>query len=326
MSRSFAVALLVTAALLGGCADLRVESGPPTTPSADETEQVRQREALATEALIAVVQRVAPVGDPVDAELASIGSAAKDQLEALGGVWVPFDTTTDSAEQPGTQGTGVDPDAQAEGTPTVTVAEVVALLADQADGARSDALTATDGRLARLVASIALHRSLSAAALATAADADPVDRDGADDAAPDSIPTGLSATALAPAIVSEDALGLLWEVVAARSADEARATALATAAAHREVAEAWARAAGVAGTAADPREVSYDLPDQLADPETDWTATLGTLEWDLTTVWVSLVGRASPGARADLFDAAAAAARNATTLTGTIPALPGTNE
>ncbi|MCV2396115.1 ferritin-like domain-containing protein [Actinotalea sp. M2MS4P-6] len=317
-----ASAVLLAAALLGGCAALRVESPPPTTPAADEVEQVRQRQALATTVLLDELALV-PSGEPeVDAVLADVADAAETQLDALGGVWVPFPSATpepDTSTGPTTEPGPVDPE------------QIVALLADQADSARTDALTTTDGRLARLVAGIALNRTLAGAALLTAlgtpeGSTPESTTTDAVTAQPTTIPAGLSASALGPAIVSEDALGLVWEVVAARSRDQARQEAVDLAVAHRARAEAWAEAAGVAGTADDPRDASYDLPDAVADPgasEADRLAAAAELETDLTAVWVDLLGRASPGSRAELYASAQSAATTATSLTGAVPALPG---
>ncbi len=143
---------------------------------------------------------------------------------------------------------------------------------------------------------------------------------------PEQIPKGLSAVALEPAIASEDALGLAWEVVAARSSGAARTAAATIAAEHRARAATWAAATEVAGTGLDPRRASYDLPETVLDPNADPAdrlAAVAGLEDELGALWLDLVVAAAPGARTPLIDAFAAAAQHSAHLTGTVPALPG---
>ena len=67
------------------------------------------------------------------------------------------------------------------------------------------------------------------------------------------------------ALVHDEA-GYGFEVIAAKLSAEQRATAEAAAAAHRARSEDWAAAAGIDGTAQDPRRASYTLPAGLDDP------------------------------------------------------------
>jgi hypothetical protein len=310
-----AVTLVLVAGLavapVAGCAALRVESGPLVTPSADAVEEARQRQAVGAARVLAAAEETDPASEEARTVVADVRSAADTQLTALGGVWEPFPDETSEA---------------VTGTPTALPGPgpLLDVLAEESASALADAATVSDGRLARLFASIGVERRIAAQQLAAAEGADapasaaPVD--------PEQIPVGLSAVALGPAIGSEDALGLAWEVTAARSSGEARTSAAAIAAEHRERAATWATATEVAGTGLDPRRASYDLPEAVLDPQTDpaerLTALAG-LEDELGSLWLDLVVATAPGARAPLIDAFAAAAQHAAALTGEVPALPG---
>lgn len=310
-----AVALVLATGIaigpLAGCAALRVESAPAVTPSADAVEQARQRQAVGAARVIAAADQADATSEQAQTAIADIRSAATAQLDALGGVWEPFPESTTSPTS--------------TGTPTTTAPEpLLDVLAEESASALADAATVSDGRLARLFASIGIERRLAAAQLAVAEGADapataaPVD--------PEQIPQGLSATALEPAIASEDALGLAWEVTAARSTGAARTQAAAIAAEHRARATTWAVATEVAGTGLDPRRASYDLPEAVLDPKAEPAArlqALAGLEDELAALWLDLVVAAAPGARTPLVDAFAAAAQHSADLTGTVPALPG---
>src|SRR5665648_1275105 len=115
-----------------------------------------------------------------------------------------------------------------------------------------------------------------------------------------------STTASWPVIPAGRAAGMVWEVAAARSADDVRQLAADRATLHRERAQAWAEAAGVAGSGTDPRRSAYDLPDALTaegvEPTELWAAVAG-IEADLAVGYAALVAVASAGARDDLMDA-----------------------
>lgn len=327
-------ALLIAAALaLTGCAGLRVESPPPTTPPADALEQARQRQAETAAEIASTADAAATTAaDPVGPVLRVVAAAATAQLDALGGVWEPYpgETPTDAPAPTGAAEPGAG--EQGAGEPTEPTAaeptqpqDVVDLLTAGAAEALDDAATVDDGRLARLLASIGLHRELAADQLAAAAGL-PAPAP-APAVAPTGVPAGLSTEALGPVIVSLDALGAAWEVVAARSSEAARADAAARAAAARSDAEAWARAAGVSGTATDPRAVGYALPAEVLDPTTDPLAraqVLARLHTELGATWLELVAGAGPGERAALISAARTALRSGT---GDVaPAFPGLPE
>lgn len=309
---AFALAAGLAAGPLAGCAALRVESGPAVTPSADAVEQARQRQAVGAARVQAAADAADATSDEAKAAIADVRAAAGTQLDALGGVWVPFPEPTSTSPVPTATSTSSPPEP------------LLDVLAEESASALADAATVSDGRLARLFASIGVERRLAAVRLAVAegaeapATAAPVD--------PEQIPVGLSAIALEPAIASEDALGLAWEVTAARSSDATRAEAAAIAAEHRARAATWATVTQVAGTGLDPRRASYDLPQAVLDPEADAPeriAALAGLEDELAALWLDLVVTAAPGARTPLIDAFAAAAQHSADLTGTVPALPG---
>ena len=341
---------LVVAVTATGCG-LRLQTPPPAPLVPDEVEVVRQR--ATADAVTLDVLATSAAGDTTDATVAAllgrVTEVGEQHLAALGGIYeampeaaagtapgvaapdvpapdetVPDDSAPDAAPTPGpslspVQEAAVDPSA------------VVALLVETAASAQADATTVPDGPLARLLASVATARVLMADALRSAAG---LPLDGPDPAltapfeVPDAIP-GLSATALVTLVQSEDAVGMAWEVAAARSADDPRAYAEQRAEQHRERAQDWAELGAVQGTGLDPRRSSYALPAALtataADPAAA-TAALAELEDELAQSYASLVAAADPNGRSALVDALQDASRASTRLTGVIPAFPGLPE
>ena len=102
------------------------------------------------------------------------------------------------------------------------------------------------------------------------------------------------------ALVHDEA-GYGFEVIAAKLSAEQRATAVSAAASHRARSEDWAAAAGIDGTAQDPRRASYTLPAGLDDP-TVATALGRTLETAVADAYANAVAQAGPGSRAPLID------------------------
>lgn len=342
---------------LAGC-DLRWETPPPTVPVADEAESVRQRTTADALSLGVVAERASAVAtDPAVASVATeVVLAADAHLEALGGIYVPFSSSTaapGASEAPTGSTAAADPGtaSQAPGSaspspppadPVQAATELVALLAETAASARADAGAVTDGRLARLLAAVAANRLLLAESLAAAAGlpapagapatgADATEGGTAPGVfvVPATVPTGVRETDVTTLVQSEDAVGLAYEVVAARSADEARARAAARAAEHRGHAQAWAEAAEIAGTGLDPRRPSYALAPVLTDPAGDpaaVTAELARLEGDLAVTYASLVPQAEPGSRTPLVDGLVATTREHARLSGVTPVFPGLPE
>lgn len=329
--RLAAVGVLAGALALGGCADLRLETPPPPTPTPDAVEVVRERTAadatelaaLATEAALSAPEAVATV-------LGRVAETCLAHAEAFGGVYEPFPPTTPGA----TASPGVGAGATVAPTPPpADAAAVLDALTAAAAAARTDADAAPDGDLGRLLASVWVSRTLLGDTLAAAVAAGGTEAAPAPIATPPAVPgeppLGVDAADLGLLIRSEDAAGLVWEVVAARSADAVRADAEGRATLHRDRAEDWAVATDVARTDADPRLAAYDLPaelivdgatpDAMAAVTTDVEAALGVL-------YASLVARADPGARGPLLDAMLDQVRRGLAAGAPTPAFPGLPE
>ncbi len=291
-----AVAAIALALVLTGC-ELRLAEPDPPLLVPDAAEVLRERTAeQATELAETAEQAALTAAEPVADVLTRIAAMSREQAAAVGGLYEPFP--------------GVTPEPSA--TPTATpapppppdAAQVLDLLTEAAATARADAGTVPDGRVARLLASMATGRLLLADALTvtTGGTAGPV----ATVEVPSTLPAGMTEQDAVVLVQSEDAAGMVWEVAAARSADDVRQRAADRAALHRQRAQAWAEAAGVAGSGIDPRRSAYDLPDALTaeggEPTELWAAVAG-VEADLAVAYASLVAVAFADARDDLMDA-----------------------
>ena len=352
-----ALGVVLTLALLTGC-EVRLESPAPPELVPDATEVARQGAAEDAAALSALARVVAAADTALAGPLEAVAAASDEHLVELGGPYVAHPEATpdvgEAAADTMVDGTGTgtgagsesapDPDpgtaapssagsaadATATASPTPppipVAADVLALLQTTAASARADADALADAPLARLLAGIAVGRTLHAQVLA-AATGQPVPTTSF--TVPASVPAGLGAAEVTALVQAEDALGLAWEVVAARSDDEARAAAATRAAQHRDRAEAWAVAGALAGTGLDPRRAAYALPAELLDPATDpsrVTAVLGALETGIAQDYATLVASADPGARGPLLDGLADAAAAALGQTGVVPTFPGLPE
>lgn len=302
---------------LTGCG-LRLETPPPAALVPDESETVRARTVTDALAILDAAQRAATSDlDPAVAVLVpQVVAAAQVHAEAFGGVYQPFPSASPSPS-PSPVRTATPPPA--------SVAAVVTLLREAADRARADADLVTDPATARLLASVAVSRTLHAEALAAAVGEPAAPLVAVSAAVPPTAPAGLAAGDLAVLVVGHDALGLAWEVRAARTTDAERAAAAARAQAHRAAAQAWAVAAEIAGTGLDPRRAAYDLPPALTDPAADPAAApaeLASLEGLLAADYATAVAQASPGGRDPLVTGLLDAAR-AATASVPVPTLPG---
>lgn len=334
-----AAAAVAGVLLLSGC-ELRLETPEPTAPAADEVETVRQRTTADAISLHVLADRVAgSTPDPtLAAAVAEVAARSVAHTEALGGVYVPFpDRTPQPTDSPaGTpagapSATPASTGSAAPGDPTTsTVVDVVALLDETAASARADAAAVTDGPLARLVASISVARATSAQVLADLAAVPAESRTAPEPLpAPESVPAGVPGSAVTEVVRSQDAVGFAYEVVAARSEGDARASTAARAVEHRDSAELWAAAAGILGTDADPRRASYALPDVIVAPDADPAAVaaeLAALEGSLVAAYASMVAQADPGARSPLIDAMLEGYSAQRALAGTQVAFPGMPE
>lgn len=283
------------ALLLAGCG-LRLET-PEPDPLVPDDEEVLRADSAADAADLRDRATEAAVGAPseVASVLEQVAEASDAHHEAFGGTYVPFPDVTPTPTATATPTTG---------PPAATPDDVLSDLVAGAAEARADAEEVPDGSMARLLASVSVNRSLLADALATAlgttAGATVVF------VVPEAVPAGVTTQEVTVLVQSEDATGLAWEVLAARSLDAERELAAARARTHRDRAQQWAEAAGIAGSGADPRRSSYTLPEALSDLEASAEArltALGEVEAELATSYMSLVANAEPGARAVLMDA-----------------------
>jgi hypothetical protein len=284
--------------LLAGCG-LRLETPEPDPLVPDDLEILRADTAADAADLRDRATEAGPGAPPeVAAVLRRVAEASDAHHEAFGGTYVPFP--------------GVTPPPSPTPTVTVTTAppppatpdDVLSDLVEGAAEARADAEAVADGPMARLLAAVSVNRSLLADALATALGT--VAGPTVTFVVPETVPDGLATQEVAVLVQSEDATGLAWEVTAARSVDAAqRDLAAARATTHRDRAQAWAEAAGIAGTGTDPRRSSYTLPEALGDlsPAENRLAALGEVEAELATSYMSLVAQAEVDARGVLIDA-----------------------
>lgn len=343
---------LGAAAALSGCG-LRWETEPPAEPVPDAAEQVRRDAVADADALAEAAGAAATGADAGVADvLGLVAATAGVQVEALGG---PYESGLAPAEDD-----GATPSPTPTPSPAAAPADVLALLGEAASAARADARTAEDPGLARLLASVAASRAqltdrLAAAlgAEAPAIDAEPAggftagsaaDGSGSGDgSAAEPSASGTSPaptpTASVPAdavgddldradvlalVLAEDQAGYGFEVAAARLSDDARTRARSAAAAHRSAATAWAEAAGVAGTAEDPRRVGYDLDGDLSSPEAVRTFAAGLLT-DLAAVHADALLDTAAGTadRTAVVDGLRTSAVEALSWGATPTALPG---
>lgn len=344
-------ATLLGPCLLGGCADLRLETPPPTTPTPDAAELVRDRTAREAVHLAELATRAAPAApESVATVLGLVADTSVAHADALGGVYEAFPDSPD-AGQHGTAGPGQDSPTDgtddgasaADGSPAgppeqADVSAVLSALAAAAEAARTDADAVDDGDLGRLLASVWVSRALlterlDAAAREVQADPDapqaqlpePPPWAAMTPGVPNQLPAGLGPGEAAVIIQFEDAVGFAWEVVAARSADDARERATTRATRHRALAEAWAVAAGLARTADDPRRAAYELPDALLVDGATAEAMAGAtadLERAVADRYGSLVAVPDPGARGPVLDLLLDQVRLTVSDGGAVPAFP----
>lgn len=305
-----ALAVAVTVLTLAACG-LRAETPPPAEPSPDAVEQIRARTVADSLALSAAAASAALLPDgaaaPVAPVLADVTGFSDQHADQLGGVYVsglPTPTGTPTGMPTTTP------------SPTASVAEVLEDLAAATRTALADADTVTDGPLARLIASVATSRGELATRLARATGADvpslvpdaPVAPTEPAPTEPAPSPEGtasagdaLSATEVGVLALVHDEAGYGFEVVAASFSAEQRAAARSAAAAHRARSEEWAAAAGIDGSAQDPRRASYTLPAGLADPVVA-TSLARTLETAVADAYANAVAQVGPGSRAPLIE------------------------
>ncbi|KQR11087.1 DUF4439 domain-containing protein [Cellulomonas sp. Leaf334] len=321
-----ALAAAVTVLTLAACG-LRVETPPPVEPSPDAVEQVRARTVADSLALSAAASAATLLPDgavePVAPVLADVTGFSDQHADQLGGVYVsglPAPTGSPTATST---------------PPTSSVAEVLEELAEATRTALTDADAVTDGPLARLLASVATSRGELATRLAQATGAEVPSLVQDEPAAPtdptpspdSTAPPGdaLSTAEVGVLALVHDEAGYGFEVIAAKSSAERRATAASTAASHRVRSEDWAAAAGIDGSAQDPRRAAYTLPAGLDDP-TVATALGRTLETAVADAYANAVAQAGAGSRATLIEGLRRATLDAAVWGATPVPFPGLPE
>ncbi|KQY20624.1 hypothetical protein ASD16_20190 [Cellulomonas sp. Root485] len=320
-----ALAVAVTVLTLAACG-LRVETPPPVEPSPDAVEQVRARTVADSLALSAAATAAALLPDgavePVAPVLADVTGFSDQHADQLGGVYV--------SGLPAPTGS---PTTSAPTTTAASVADVLEQLASATRTALADADAVTDAPLARLVASVATSRGELATRLAqaTGVEVPSLAPDATTaTAAPTPSPSStdgdsLSATEMGVLALVHDEAGYGFEVIAAKLSAEQRATAEASADAHRARSEEWAAAAGIDGSAQDPRRASYTLPAGLDDP-TVATALGRSLETAVADAYANAVAQAGPGSRASLIESLHRATADAAVWGATPVPFPGLPE
>ncbi len=287
MLAAFVTALVI---LTGACG-LRVETPLPTEPVPDAHEAIRRAavEDAETVGTLATAAATAATDERLRTTLEQVAGFAEQHSVALGGEYEsglgdllsPTQTTT----SPGT------------GSPTSTDTgpdAVLSALVGAAQRTTAAANVTADQEFARLLASVGTSETISARQLATLTGSGNAGvLDGAPKV-PSSTPDGLAGAALASLVVSEDSAGYAAEVRAAQTEGAVRTHELTRARAHRDRAQAWAVAAGVADTTQDPRRVAYVLPN------TDAATTSQQLEDSLARSYASVVGSTTAGSRAEV--------------------------
>ncbi|PFG35946.1 uncharacterized protein DUF4439 [Flavimobilis soli] len=326
--RRLAAAAAVVA-VLTGCG-VRMETPSPTQPVPDAVEAAR-RAAVQDVVDVEAQARATIAALPADAKgdekraverkrdnLQAILDDSTAHLAALGGQYVSGLLDADGVPLP------AEPTpADAEPGSQQTVDRLVQSYAR----ARGALATQEDDAVARLMASVAVAQLTRAQTLAAAGgDTLPETDAPASAQVPDALPEGVDVDAdLLPLIAAEDAAGYAYEVLSARVTEAERVAARTRAAQHRARAEAWARLAEVDGTAQDPREVAYALPDGvLADPVD--TSGLHALETGLATSYATLVAEVAPELRTAMLDLLTDSYGAALTWGATPVAFPGLPE
>ncbi|MCR6647051.1 MAG: DUF4439 domain-containing protein [Cellulomonas sp.] len=306
--------LAVTALVLSGCG-LRLETPPPVEPSPDALEQVRARtvddalalQSAAQDALTTTTdEQVLPLLDQVV-------TFSEQHVAALGG---EYDSGLDA-----------DPDEAPTPSPTPTVAtttaqDVLALLGDTTTTAGTDANSTTDGPLARLIASVAVSRADLTDRLASA-----LGEDSPGPAVPEQVvvPPEVDADVAGPLARAHDEAGYALEVLAARGPEQTRAATLASARAHRAAADAWAKAAAIAGTEQDPRLAQYALPTDL-DADGALSALGVAVQDGIAHVSTAAIAAVPAGTRDTYLDSLRVAVSEARALGAAASAFPGMPE
>lgn len=250
------LATLATAAL-AGCS-LRLETPPIPAPTPDQYELLRDAaardEARILDALPAATAAAGASTPGRDYFVQVETASATPHLDALGGVYVPFPAATPS---PSPSPSATPAPGLAPGVTSLTRAVV-----DARDADLAASLAADDPDLALLLASIGLNHAEALAVGvyqdAIAAGSAPLAEErhmpgvGFSELVPAS--TALDGATLEGIIVAHDFAAYAYEVIAARSSDDARTQALDRSRIHAHRAAEFVAIAGV-----DPRSPAYAI-------------------------------------------------------------------
>ncbi len=281
---------------LAGCS-LRRETPPIVTPSPDQYEQLRE----------AAAQSEADILDALAVEEVGVGTAgyagfvqaeiafATPHFDALGGVYVPFPSASPSAS----------PSVSASAVPTPRPKTLTRAVADARDADLAAALVADDPDLALLLASIGLSHAealaVSAYQDAIAAGSTSLSAERSMVGAPfaDLVPatTGLDASTLEGIIVAHDYAAYAYEVIAARSSDEARTQALERSRIHERRADEL-----VAIAAADPRVPAYVIDHASLESDDAMAALARATEVGISDRYVTVFFEAAQSGASGLGD------------------------
>jgi hypothetical protein len=253
--------------VLAGCS-LRLDTPPIPAPSPSQYELLRDAAARAEAHVLDALPTTAGETTPGREYFVQVEAAsANAHLDALGGVYVPFPVATP------TPSTTPSPSAVPE--PARDVSSLTRAVAEARDGDLAAALIADDADLALVLASIGLSH---AEALAVGTYQDAIAAGSAPLASERHMPgvafselvpasTALDATTLEGIIVAHDFAAYAYEVIAARSSDNARAQAL-----ERSRIHAHRAAELVAIEGADPRSPAYVIDHARLDGDASMAA------------------------------------------------------
>lgn len=251
-----AVAALAVALGLAGC-EWRLETDPVPTPTADAVTATRDAAAVREQAVIDALDSTGAFTEGRVVLGTFAARVAPAHLDLLGGVYEPYPTPTPS------------PAIWEPATPSALRAAMVSAR----DGALREAFADSASPEGFLYGSMGFSHAFGVwwADQIDMRDASPLsaitervlpwsESAGAPVALPST--TALSADSLASLAVQHDQARFIYEVVAARSSDQARADALARAALHAARGDALVARAG-----RDDRQPVYELPELLIDTE-----------------------------------------------------------
>lgn len=305
----------LTTMTLAAC-DIRVETAPQPTPTADAAQAARDAAARYEAAIIAALGAQTATGSGREALDGLESVAAPVHLDVLGGVYEPFPQATPSPEtapQPG---------------------DLHGAVLAARDNALDQAFTDSTSDAGFLAGSMALTHAFAVwhagvvDAQRAGVEIEPIayrPLPGAFGLATPDIPAGtaVAGDALADLAVRHDQARFAYEAMAAREAGARRTTALERAERHRDASDRFAQLV----TGMDPRTPVYELPNASIVDEAARDATARSLEQTLGWRYMELTSGASAEDRLWLMNAAFDAYAGSALMPGftlaEFPVLPG---